>query len=62
MILYLILLMLQRSKSFSKGGSNIDRVIEIEKYRIDSLALKKMLAPKLRTFNHKGKDKDPAQT
>lgn len=54
--------MLQRSKSFSKGGSNIDRVIEIEKYRIDSLALKKMLAPKLRTFNHKGKDKDPAQT
>lgn len=47
--------MLQRSKSFSKGGSNIDRVIEIEKYKIDSLVLKKMLAPKLHisTHNHK---------
>lgn len=44
--------MLQRSKSFSKGGSNIDRVIEIEKYKIDSLVLKKMLAPKLHISTH----------
>lgn len=38
---------MQRSKSFSKGGNIIDRVIEIERYRVDPQTLKKMLAPKL---------------
>ena len=39
--------MIHRSRSFSKGGLNIDRVMAIEKYKIDPEALKAMLAHKM---------------
>lgn len=39
--------MIHRPKSFSKGGANIDRVMQIERYDIDPLTLKTLLAPKL---------------
>lgn len=40
--------MIPRSKSFSKGGANIERVMEIEKYRIDPSQLSKMLKPRMK--------------
>lgn len=39
--------MIHRSKSFSKGGSNIDRVIEIQRYTIEPADLQELLRSKV---------------
>jgi hypothetical protein len=40
--------MLERSRSFSKGGANIERVMEINRYSIDPTELKRMLRPRFK--------------
>ena len=38
--------MIERSKSFSKGGGIIERIMEIDKYKIDKEQLNRMLHSK----------------
>jgi hypothetical protein len=38
--------MIERAQSFSKGGKVIERVMEIEKYKIDRDKLNKILSSK----------------
>lgn len=48
--------MLQRVKSFSKGGANIERVLSVERYKIDQDKLNKILSSQqspLQSSTHK---------